>query len=73
MMPDKTLFLWRRRETEGRSRKTGMGTLTGCPEKDLLKTGSNLFALKSHLLWRPMFQIQLLISKIQPRGLIAIP
>jgi hypothetical protein len=72
-MPDETLFLWRRRDTEERSRKTGMGILTGSPEKDLLKTGSNLFALKAHLLWRPMFQIQLLISKIQPRGLFNIP
>jgi hypothetical protein len=45
----------------------------GSPEKDLLKTGSNLFTLEAHLLWRPMFQIQLLISKIQPRRFINIP
>jgi hypothetical protein len=72
-MLDKTLFLWRRRDTKERSRKIGRGILPESPEKDLLKTGSNLFALKAHLLWRPMFQIQLLISKIQARGLIKIP
>jgi len=49
-MPDKTLFLWRRRDTEERSRKTGRGILSESPEKGLLKTGSNLFSLKAHLL-----------------------
>jgi hypothetical protein len=65
--------LWRRKDTEEISRKTGKGIYPGSPEKDLLKTGSNLFARKTQLLWRPMFQIQLLISKIQPRGLFNIP